>query len=116
MSPFLPEGVLQVGHYLGATAHNVIRDIPNWSNKFTYDALLAMLWDEPRYNLSPAQTQAFSYALASGEEGNYLITSENELPCLAFNPEPGGWGDFYEVVATVDELPQLFPVEESEAS
>jgi DNA repair photolyase len=117
MSPFLPEGVLQVGHYLGATAHNVIRDIPNWSNKFTYDALLAMLWDEPRYNLSPAQTQAFSYALASGEDGNALITSESELPCLTFNPEPGGWGDFYEVVATVDELPQLFPVEElSEAS
>ncbi|HIK40400.1 radical SAM protein [Thermoleptolyngbya sp. M55_K2018_002] len=111
MSPFLPEGELSVGHYLGATAHNVIRDIPNWTNRFTYDALLAMIWDEPRYKLSPARCEALSYALAEGEDGNALIVDENGMPCMAFNPEPCGWGDLYEAIAMIEELPELSALE-----
>lgn len=110
MLPFLPEGIFQVGSYLGATGHNVIREIPGWTNRFSYDALLRMIWDEPRFNLSPSQNKAFSYAVATDAAGGLLITDEEGLPVLAFTPDPKGWGDFYEIVGTLEEIQQIAEV------
>lgn len=61
MLPYLPEGILQVGHYIGSTAHQVCRDHPNWKNKFTYDELLNMLWNDPRIKMSPSMALPISY-------------------------------------------------------
>ena len=70
--PHLPEGDLRIGHYVGATAHNVCREFENWDNVMSYDELLMLLWNDGRIKLSPQNNQAFSRACDRGPDGKLI--------------------------------------------
>ena len=86
--PTLPEGVLNVGHYVGATAHAFCKQ-EGWSNWMTYSDLLKILWQHPKIKGSPARAACFAYAAKNGES---LLDAEG-LPYLVFNAN--GFTDYY---------------------
>jgi hypothetical protein len=62
MLPHLPEGSMRLGHYVGATAHDVCREMPNWSNWMSYEQLLRLLWSDGRIKMCPVRNRAFAWA------------------------------------------------------
>lgn len=70
MQPQLPTDIARAGHYIGATAHQVCRDDPNWSNHMSYGALLCYLWNDGRIKMSLVRNRAFSYACERDSNGN----------------------------------------------
>lgn len=87
--PYLPEGKLCIGHYIGATAHNVCREHEKWSNWMTYEDLLKMIWADSRIGMNPTRTAPFSFATVGGN----LLLDDNGLPCLVWSSE--GHSDLY---------------------
>lgn len=70
--PKLPEGKLRIGHYVGATAHNVCREFEKWDNNMSYEVLLMLLWNEGRIKLSPQSNDAFSRACDRNSDGKLI--------------------------------------------
>lgn len=102
MCASLPEGTLDIGHYLGATAHNAwqTHQLSNW---MTYKQLLALAWQDPRISFCPARLTCFAYA---GERDNndewVSLTDENDMPLMMFDSS-GGFTDWYADIALATE-------------
>lgn len=79
--PSVPEGVLNIGHYIGTTNHAFCKR-EGWSNWMTYRELLKLLWQNPHLKGSPVNAECFAIAQRNGET---LLDSEG-LPYLAFSP------------------------------
>lgn len=86
--PTLPEGVLKIGHYIGATAHAFCKK-ENWTNWMTYRELLKLLWQNPKLKGSPLRCPAFAYA----RHNNVVLQDSENLPYLAFNEN--GFNNYY---------------------
>jgi DNA repair photolyase len=80
--PQFPAGVHGIDSYLGATAHNLwhTHKVPT---QMTYSQLLALIWQEPRIKVNPANSPAFAFASADG----IALQDERGLPILAFVPQ-----------------------------
>lgn len=72
MLPQMPEGKLRLGHYIGATSHQVCREDPNWSNWMSYEQLLTYLWSDGRIKMSLLRNWAFSYACDRDTKGKLV--------------------------------------------
>jgi DNA repair photolyase len=62
MLAHLPKGNMRLGHYVGATAHDVCREDPDWSNWMSYEKLLQLLWTDGRIKMCPVRNRAFAWA------------------------------------------------------
>ncbi|MBE9178694.1 radical SAM protein [Oculatella sp. LEGE 06141] len=94
LCPKFPKGKLCIGHYVGATAHQVCREAENWSNWMTYRDLLQMVWSDARIKASPARAACFAYAAKRDSSGGWIqLVDDHNLPYLAFNPD--GFSDYY---------------------
>lgn len=86
MLPYLPEGTLSLGHYIGSTAHQVCREHPNWSNWLSYKELLTMLWGDGRIKMSPVRNRAFSFACDRASDGKLVARFDQYgQPILIFS-------------------------------
>jgi len=87
-SDLLPSGVLQVGHYIGSTAHQICREMGSaWSNQMTYEQLLRMCWSDPRIKMGVANNLPFSYAYVTEDESEALLVDEQDVPLMVWNSE-----------------------------
>lgn len=86
MAPDLPQGVLDIGHYIGATAHNVYQDM-KISNLMTYRQLLEIIWKEKRTKQCPARMPCFAFAGQEEDDGWIELTDDGELPYLVFSKQ-----------------------------
>lgn len=91
--PYLPSGKLNIGHYLGATAHNIFESA-KLSNWMTFRQLLAIIWKDYRAKQNPVRIPCFAFAAERGEDDEWIeLQDGNNLPYLKFNPS--GFNDFY---------------------
>ena len=89
--PQFPAGIWPIDSYLGSVAHNIwhTHAVPP---QMTYSQLLALIWQEPRVKVNPANSPAFAFAARNGEP----VTDDRGFPVLAFVPD--GWFEWwYEV-------------------
>ena len=82
MLPELPDGIHQVGHYIGCTARQICRENKPWSNNFTYQQLLRWMWLDARIPGSPGRTHGFAYARRLQQ----YIFDDDGLPILIWHP------------------------------
>lgn len=112
MTAQLPAGVLGIGHYLGATMHNLwwefqLRD----GNNMTFRQLLGILWKESRARFSPLGSSAFAYAGEYDDTepaGWVQYVDDNGMPWLTFHPD--GTTEYYCNVsdyADMAEMPEV---------
>lgn len=75
----LPQGVLSIAHYIGATAHNMYwkMKIPS---RMTYRQLLGLCWQNPESRYCPARMPCFAYV----KNGDAEVVDDNGLPLLAW--------------------------------
>lgn len=92
MLPRLPKGRLNIGHYLGATAHNIwaTHDISNW---MTFTELLALIWRDYRAKQNPLRIPCFAFAAERENDEWIEWLDDNDLPFVLF--DPAGFDDFY---------------------
>lgn len=94
--PSLPEGVLGIDSYLGATAHDLWHKA-HVPPRMTYRQLLGIAWSEPKTHQCPAKYPSFAYAAVPGDDGAPVqLVDENQMPLLCFSPD--GFEDFYAFV------------------
>lgn len=94
MSPYLPEGVMGVGHYLGATSRKFVTSQKGkWSNYMSYPDLLKMIWANDTISFSPVNHDCFSYATAKDGNESVTLTDDDGLPILIFSKN--GWNHYY---------------------
>jgi len=86
MTPDLPRGILDIGHYIGATAHNIYQDV-KISNLMTYRQLLELIWKERRTKQCPARMPCFAFAGIDEGDGWVELTDDDELPYLVFSEQ-----------------------------
>lgn len=99
----LPAGELQIGHYLGATMHNLWweKKLPK-GNAMTFRQLLGVLWKEPRARFSPLGSSAFAYAATwddNAPAGWVQYVDEAGMPYLTFHPS--GTSEYYHDVGAI---------------
>lgn len=92
MTPSLPKGKMNIGHYLGATAHNIFENA-KLSNWMTYRQLLAIVWSDYRAKQCPARIPCFAFAAERDEDEWIELRNGNNLPLLKFSPD--GFTDYY---------------------
>jgi len=82
----LPDGVLPIDSYLGATAHQLWRTghVPA---QMSFSRLLEMVWGDPRIKQCPARTWAFAYLGEDrpGGDGWVQYVDEDQMPLLVFD-------------------------------
>lgn len=99
----LPEGLFNIGHYLGSKAHDLMKGVSNW---MTYRQLVAMIYAEQKIPQCPVNTGTLAFA-AFAVPGGFIdfwerLVDEHELPYLVWTPGPENWGDELEVHCEVD--------------
>ena len=89
----LPIGTLNIGHYLGATAHNIFENA-KLSNWMTFRQLLGIVWQDYRAKQNPARIPCFAFAAERDEDNEWVeLQDDNGLPYLKFSPH--GFTDYY---------------------
>ena len=86
MLPALPSGKLCVGHYLGATAHNIFQG-SNLSNWMTFKQLLGIAWNDQRAKQHPVRLSCFAYAASKENKQWVEWRDEHNMPTLVFDPQ-----------------------------
>lgn len=97
----LPAGQFRLGHYLGATAHNLWHShrLSNW---MTYTQLVALIWRDGRIKQSPVNIPCFAFAAEKNESGAWVQwLDDNNMPFVLF--DPAGFDDYYCEVETIAE-------------
>lgn len=87
-----PSGVLEVGHYLGSTAHNLWSKY-KFSNWMTFRELLEIFWREPQTHDHLPGLPAFSYAVVKDGKEYIPVLDEADRPVLVFDPD--GFDELY---------------------
>lgn len=84
--PHLPAGTWPIDAYLGATTHQLWRT-HHVAPQMSYEQLLAIIWQEPRYKMCPARLPSFAYAAVETAAGWVRLTDEAGRPYLIWSPE-----------------------------
>lgn len=80
-----PEQKLRLGHYFGATCHQIPREMGSaWSNWMTWRELLELTWKDRRVKWSPVKMPGFAY-ISDGQGG--LQCDRSGMPYMAFWPQ-----------------------------
>jgi DNA repair photolyase len=90
LSPSMPAGAHQTGHYICSTNYNLCMTIANedgekWDHKKTYADILRMAWQDSRIKFSPGRNLGLQYAVTP--EGEDWV-DENGYPVLVWNGNP----------------------------
>ena len=89
--PRLPQGIHSIGHYLGSTAKDVLRDNP-MPNRTTYADLLRVIWSDYRCKANPSRMPCFAFAADVERDGWVMLTDDDRVPLYVFDPDCGmGW-------------------------
>lgn len=83
-APHLPAGTWPIDAYLGATTHQLWRT-HHVAPQMTYEQLLAIIWQEPRYKMSPVRLPSFAYAAVETDEGWLRLTDAAGMPYLIWS-------------------------------
>jgi DNA repair photolyase len=84
-----PDKKLRVGHYFGATCHQIPREMgEKWSNWMTWQELLELSWRDRRVKWCPVKMPAFAYVGGEGwdkkKRFENLLSDETGMPYMAF--------------------------------
>lgn len=86
MEPFLPKGVFECGHYLGATAHNIFA-ASALNNYMTFKQLLSIIWKDHRTQQHPGRMYCFARAVSNIQSKTCEEwVDEDKLPYFLYDP------------------------------
>jgi DNA repair photolyase len=91
--PFEGES-LNITHYVGATAREVVKE-RKLPSQITYSDLLRVVWQEPRMSGCPARVRCFAYAGRRNGAGWDGYVDDGGMPVMTFTAHPEGFGDYF---------------------
>jgi DNA repair photolyase len=91
--PFEGEA-LNITHYVGATAREVVKE-RKLPSQITYSDLLRVIWQEPRMSGCPARVRCFAYAGRKNGTGWTGFVDDDGMPIMTFTARPEGFGEYY---------------------